>query len=246
MVLRRTVIITVLLYIGFGAYSYSFAQSFQADSATYSTTAKDLIKHFETSISYQSEIYNGVEYTLQPPGNRGTFYFLDKNYTTPSLIRYNDTWYKNVPVLYDVHLGQMVALANNFLFVLQPENVNDIFLWAHHFINYRPGNPDKLEPGYYDALYEGRSQVLVKRTNIIEEHIVPPQVAENWYVNKTQVYIRKGSAYVPVDGQGGILGVFGNRKKEVSRYLSDNKIKYKTDPEIFAAKAAAYYDKLNN
>src|SRR6201996_4305490 len=138
----------------------SSAQNAQEDTLLYSSTAKRVIDYFNTSIAEQSEIYNGAKYELYPPANKGTFYFLDKNFCVPSLIRYNGTWFKNIPVLYDVHNDAMISVNNNNLFVLHPERTSDIYLLDHHFIYLNTKSAVDLAPGFYDLLYDGKSQVL--------------------------------------------------------------------------------------
>ncbi len=112
----------------------SSAQNVPEDTLLYSNSAKLVIDYFNTSIAEQSEIYNGAKYELYPPANKGTFYFLDKNYCVPSLIRYNGAWFKNIPVLYDVYNDAMISVNGNNLFVLDAERTSDIYLLDHHFI----------------------------------------------------------------------------------------------------------------
>src|ERR1700743_2125384 len=96
----------------------SSAQNLQPDSLLYSSTAKHIIDYFNVSIADESEIYNGAKHELHPPANKGTFYFEDKNYCVPSLVRFNGRWYKNIPVLYDVRNDVMVSSKGDNLYVL--------------------------------------------------------------------------------------------------------------------------------
>src|SRR5258708_9192913 len=104
----------------------SSAQNMPEDTLLYSSTAKQVIDYFNTTIAEQSEIYNGAKYELYPPANKGTFYFQDKNYCIPGLIRYNGIWFKNIPVLYDVHNYAMISVNDNNLFILNAYRTSDI------------------------------------------------------------------------------------------------------------------------
>jgi hypothetical protein len=220
----------------------SSAQNAPADTLLYSSTARRVIDYFNTSIAEQSEIYNGAKYELYPPANKGTFYFLDKNYCVPSLIRYNGTWFKNIPVLYDVHNDAMIAVNGNNLFVLDAERTSDIYLLDHHFIYLNTKSPDDLASGFYDLLYEGKSQVLVKRTKLVDES----KTTEIVYEDKTAIYVKKENKYLPVSGKGALMDIFKSKRKELNQYLKSNKIKYGKDEEGAVARLASYYDQISN
>jgi hypothetical protein len=220
----------------------SSAQNASGDTLLYSSTAKQVIDYFNTSIAEQSEIYNGARYELYPPANKGTFYFKDKNYCIPSLIRYNGTWFKNIPVLYDVHNDAMISVNGNNLFVLDAERTTDIYLLEHHFIYLNTKSPDDLTPGFYDLLYDGKSQVLVKRTKLIDES----KSTEIVYEDKAAIYVKKDNKYLPVSSKGALMDIFKNKSKELNQYLKSNKIKYNKDEEGAVARLASYYDQISN
>src|ERR1700761_4395429 len=213
--------LALTVFLGFSVLMSS-AQNVPEDTLLYSSTAKRVIDYFNTSIAEQSEIYNGAKYELFPPANKGTFYFLDKNYCVPGLIRYNGTWFKNIPVLYDVHNDAMISVNGNNLFVLDAERTSDVYLLEHHFIYLNTKNPDDLAPGFYDLLYDGKSQVLVKRTKLVDES----KTTEIVYEDKTAIYVKKDSKYLPVSSKGALMDIFKDKSKELNQYLKSNKIKY--------------------
>ncbi len=233
--------LALAIFLGLTVFK-SLAQNAPEDTLLYSSTAKQVIDYFNTSIAEQSEIYNGARYELYPPANKGTFYFKDKNYCIPSLIRYNGTWFKNIPVLYDVHNDAMISVNGNNLFVLDAERTSDIYLLEHHFIYLNTKSPDDLTPGFYDLLYDGKSQVLVKRTKLIDES----KSTEIVYEDKTAIYVKKDNKYLPVGSKGALMDIFKNKSKELNQYLKSNKIKYNKDEEGAVARLATYYDQINN
>ena len=217
------------------------AQNLPPDSLRYSDAAKQVIGQFKTTIADQSELYNGAQYELYPPANKGTFYFLDKNYCVPSLIHYNDTWYKNIPILYDVHNDVMVSIADNNLYAMRSEKVSDVYLLDHHFI-YKDADPlNNLPAGFYDLLYGGRSAVLVKRAKKVDES----KATEIIYEDITDIYVKKGDKYFPVSSKGSVMDVFKDKNRELNQYLKDNKIKFNKDREGAITRLARYYDQIN-
>jgi len=225
---------------------YCCGQNAHTNTPTYNGPAEEVLNYFNNAIGGQSEVYNGVVYTLWPSATKGTFYFQDKNSLTPSTIKYNGTWYKNIPVLYDIYHDQMVSAADDRLFVLIPENLQEVYLNGHHFINIGPSSSAGLVQGYYDEMYDGPSQVLVKRAKAIEELVIPPQTPETWYVDKVQVFIKKGNNYTHISSRNALLRLFSDKRKELEQYLNDNKLDYTANPENTIARAALYYDQLNH
>jgi hypothetical protein len=222
------------------------AQNLQPDSLLYSRAAAQAIDYFNNVIANESEIYNGAVYEFYPPANKGSFYFQDKNYCIPGLIRYNSNWYKNIPILYDIYNDIMVSTLNNNLFILNTEKISDVYLLNHHFTYINNQSQDNLTPGFYDVIYNGKSQVLIKRIKFINDHVVRSQVLETFYEDQSNTYIKKGDKYYQVDSKHSFLETFKDKKKDLNRYMNDNKIDYKKDKEGAVAKLAAYYDSINN
>ncbi|HJP64416.1 MAG TPA: hypothetical protein VJ844_13310 [Mucilaginibacter sp.] len=230
-----------LSFILFGSVAFDVAaQPSPPDSIKYSKQANQVINYFTTAAGSQAEFVNGIQYILAPPANKGTHYFRDKNYCVPSLIRFNNTWYKDVPVLYDVFNDEMISFSGNDLFVLNTEKVSDVYLLDHHFVHLSTG----LAPGFYDLLYDGKSQVLAKRTKFSDDEIIQSQTVKFILEDRSALFVKKGDKYYPITGKGSLTNVFADRKKEINQYIRDHKLDYKTDKEGMAAAVAAYYDQL--
>jgi hypothetical protein len=225
--------------------SRSQAQTTRPDTMLYSNAARDVIRTFNAAIGDQSEIYNGAEYKLYPPAYKGSPYFQDENHGTPSLILYNGTWYKNVPVLYDVLNDEMIGFLNDNMFVFRTDKLSQVYLSDHHFIYLDAGKGNSLQPGFYDELYNGKTQVLVKRIRTVQSS-VSQQTVEVVYETKDIIYIRKGNSYQAVSSKGSVMDVMKDKKKQLNQYLGDNKIRYNSDREASIAKLAGYYDQISN
>lgn len=226
--------------------SRCFSQKLTAVKEDSITQESGIIDYFNSVIAQQSEIYNGKEYRLSPPATKGTFYFQDKATLTPALIRYNGTWYKNVPLIYDVHQGEMISSIDNVLFAMVEEKLSDVYLSGHHFINLQKNDfQGNMLPGFYDLLYNGASKVLAKRTKLIEEHLIPPQSRETYYLDKSEFYIKKGTEYLQVSSKNNIVKIFSEQKKGIINYIDQNKLDFRKDPESAIIKVTAYYDQLS-
>lgn len=217
-----------------------FAQA-PVDSS-YSKPAAEVINYFNLAVDGQSELYNGPAYSLMPPANQGSYYFADQNYPSLATIRFNHTWHKNIPVLYDVYHDQMVTYMGEQLFVLESERLSDVFLPDHHFVFVdQPG----IAAGFYEELYGGNTRLLVKRTKIVNEEVVPPQGSRTVIEDKSVLYVRKANRYAVVNSKGDLINALADKKKALNQFIRENKIDFGTDKEKAAVAVAAYYDQLN-
>jgi len=223
----------------------SNAQNASYDSLKYSAAAVQAITRYNAVIDGQSEIYNGVQYHLYPPAYKGSAYFQDRAMCMPAIVRYNGTWYKNVPVLYDMYTDEMVSELNDSLYTLRADRISAIYLYGHHFVYLKSPESKNLPAGYYDQLYGGRSSVLVKRARAVQNRVTQ-QTVEVMYENQDVIYIKKGDKYMPVSSKGSVLNVFKDKSKQLKQYLGDNKVTYKKDKEASVVKLAAYYDQISN
>lgn len=217
-----------------------------AQDTLFSTRAEmQVVDIYNKTIGDQSEIYNGPQYNPPPKAYRGSPYFLDSASLQPANIRYNGTWYKEVPILYDVFNDLMVSVSHGILYSVRSEKLSDILIAGHHFI-YLPESKDwKLTTGYYDQLYEGPSEVLVKRKRGVV-NTVDQQSIQVIYEVDDEIYIKKGSDYLPVNNKQSVLSVFKNKSKDLKDYMSANKISFRKDKEHSIARLAAYYDQINH
>jgi len=200
---------------------------------------------YNKTIGDQSEIYNGPQYNPLPKAYRGSPYFLDTASLQPANIRYNGTWYKEIPILYDVYNDLMVSVSHSIFYSVRSTKLSDVFVAGHHFINLPESKGLKLATGYYDELYGGQSQVLVKRKRGVVKRVEQQSVLVI-YEDDDVIYIKKGSDYLPVNSKQSVFDVFKNKSKQLKDYISANKISFRKDKEHAISQLATYYDQINH
>jgi len=215
------------------------------DTLLYTKAAINVIDSYNKTIGDQSEIYNGPQYNLLPKAYKGSPYFLDTAFLQPANIRYNGTWYKQIPILYDVYNDLMVSVSHSVLYSVRSEKLSDVYLPGHHFIYLAESKDLKIAPGYYDQLYDGQSEVLVKRKRGVVKR-VDQQAVQVIYEADDVIYIKAGADYLPVSSKQSVLSVFKSKTKQLKEYMSANKISYRKDKEHSIALLAAYYDQISH
>jgi hypothetical protein len=227
----------------------SFSQTTAVDSSAQPNALNNTLTFFYASIGKQSPLYNGTEYTFYDPTITGNAYYSDVKAFTPGSVTYNGIVFNQVPMLYDLYSDQVVVLLyNNFTkFALITEKVTSFDFLKHHFVNINAdtlANNTEIKSGYYDELYNGRSQVLAKRSKNIQT--TAGQASIESYFNSTKsYYLRKNNIYYSITSKGTMLDVLKDKKKQLQQYIKANQINFRKDPEDAMVKIAFYYDQLS-
>jgi hypothetical protein len=226
----------------------SLAQTIPGDS-TQKEAFNNAVTLFNASIGEESGLYNGPEYYFYDPTIKGNAYFMDINAFTPGSVYYDRAIYKNVPMLYDLYSDQVAVLLYNHFskFSLLKERVKSFDFLDHHFVNINAdtvnGKSD-IKSGFYDELYLGKSEVLVKRSKSIQTNTGGTLGAERYFSPSKDFYFRRNNVYYSISGQGSLLNVLKDKKKELQQYIKANQIKFRSNPEEAMVKIATYYDHL--
>lgn len=202
------------------------------------------ISLYQETIKDDSFLDEGREYIGYTNKIGGHAFFEVSNWETGKIF-YKGQLYKNVPLLYDLADEEVVVrqYSNPFKIKLFKEEVSYFSLRDHHFVRIKASDA-KGKPmvvGFYDRIYGGETQVLVKRKKNLEEK-VDGTVLIRRFVQENQVYIQKEGGYYPVKRKGSVLRVLKDQKKEIRRYLKKNQIFFRKDPESTIVKMVEFYD----
>jgi len=227
-----------------------FGQVAPVDSSSQQNALNNTVSLFYSSIGKQSPLYNGIEYNFYDPAIKGNAYYADMNAFTAGSVFYDNIHFKGVPMLYDIYDDQVVVLLYNHFtkFCLIKDKVNSFDFLDHHFVRIDTvtflNNP-VIKPGFYDELYVGHLQVLARHSKNIQTSS-SGQTSESYFNYTKDYFIRKNNIYYSFSGQGALLDILKDKKKEIKKYLKENDIRYHTNPEEAMVKIASYYDHLTN
>jgi hypothetical protein len=250
--MRKPIYLSMMMCLACAVISKkSFAQVARTDSSSQQNALNNTLTLFYSSIGDQSPLYNGPEYYFYDPLIKGNAYFADVNAFAPGSVFYDGLFFNGVPMLYDLYTDKVVVLLYNHFskFSLIQERVKSFDFLNHHFINI---NADTLninsiiKSGFYDELYNGKSQVLVKRSKNIQTTTGGQAGPESYFNPSIDYYLRKSNTYYSFSSQGSMLSILKDKKKELQQYIRANQIKFRKDPEEAMVKIASYYDHLTN
>lgn len=248
--MRKIVYLSVILYfisIIISKKSLAQTQVIRSDSSSQQNARNNAVTLLYSSLGNQAEIYNGTEYFFYDPSIKGNAYFSDINAFTPGSVYYDGIYYDGVPMLYDLYVDQVVVLLYNHLskYSLNKERVASFDLTNHHFINIKSdiiSEKAGLKSGFYDQLYSGKTEILVKREKAIQTNIS----AESTFLDATKWFIRKNNIFYSFGNKAALLNLLKDKKKELERYINTNQIEFRDNPEGAMVKIVSFYDHLTN
>jgi hypothetical protein len=208
---------------------------------------ENTIASYNKAIGQHSQLYRGAIYEYYDPIRSGSPYFKDSIGFTNGSILYYGIHYKNVPLIYDQYLKQVVTLLhNNYskLFLMN-EGISAFDMYGHHFIRLLPDElNNKMDAEFYDELYNSsKLQLLVKR---VKKRQIESLTSKIVFYPSDTYYIKKGATYKSVKTKGQVLDVLNDKKQELKKYLKDNHIDYSDNKEQAMVMLLTYYDSITN
>lgn len=236
--------LSLFIVIYFCANNIVFSQSINHDPLKQVT--ENTITAYQKAIGAQSKLYRGLGFEFYDVTSKSSPYFKDSIAFTNGSVTYDGAVYKNIPLLYDLHKQLVVTyLYNNITKIsLLNDYVTEFDVRGHHFINYKPDSVNrKMDAGYYDVIYNGKRQLLARRTKSRQEE---SQTLMKIFIPSTDYYIKMGDKYIAVNSKSKLLDLLKDKKNELKKYISSANIDFSEDKEKSILKTVTYYDQISN
>jgi len=235
-------LITMLFFANF-----SYSQSLQKDSLSDLKIKKaiDLYNHFSAD---NAPVYNGRQYIYLTYKMEGDPYFISGDFSK-GWVNYSGRKYDSVPLMYDLARNQLVILSPNKIspIILENDFIDSFSLHEHHFIKLLQDYKQNLyNTGFYDLLYNGQIQLLVKRAKNIDEQIKGDAVVRIFYP-KDRYYLHKDSLYYLVSNKKDVLHLFKDKAHDIKKYMRKHHLKLRRKNfEEPMVKVTEFYDQLTH
>jgi len=236
----------VLIFVILVAFrTKGVTQSLSVDS-TASSGVKNALALYNQSLTDQLHLYNGREYKDYVQAFEvGQPYFLQPAWSTGT-INYDGNTYKDVSMLYNVITDEVIIRNYNAVskIQLQKQKIKSFSFLGHSFFNILKDSllTSNLDPGFYDVLATGGITLLAKRTKNMQTDI--RQKVEYKIYSKDHFYLKKDNTYIPIRTKKTFLEQLGDKKKEMQKYMRQNKFRFRADKENVMTKVVKYYNQL--
>jgi hypothetical protein len=161
-------------------------------------------------------------------------------------VAFNGRRFENLDLLYDINNDELILKVDSYPVIILNKEMVDSFNLVFENRNYRVINAgtdsSSVLKGYINVLYDGPSALYVKYTKTFQPLAVDGRY--DLFFTDNSAYLRKGEEIVPLTGKKELLGLLGDKKKEIRHYLRSSGLKLKQkDPETFVP-ILRYYDRI--
>ncbi len=213
-----------------------------------SLALKQLINASDKNYGPSDLLNLGEIYRPERSNAGGNPFFLNEDRLT--LIDVKGYVFKNVRARYNLESDQLILLAGldsgATVRITAKENwVTSFSFNNYHFVNMAQFLPALHLSGYFELVYSGKMSLFIKRkkTFINTYNDVTPY---GFYSEiKTSFYISDKVNFIAVKNKKAFLKLYPNNKKEIKKYLKDNKIKFTKSSNEQLTKLMRFCDELS-
>lgn len=215
-----------------------------------STVAKNSIGSpltlYQSATQFSPHLYNGPRYHIYDSRSKEHQFFESEDWQKGSVF-YDGQLYRDISLLYDIFKGYVVVYhpERSGLVQLQSERVREFTLTDKRFIKIEK-NEEKgvdIPTGFYQLLYDGKTQVLARRVKERQEQIENNKVTV-YFPPKNFFYIKKDGVYHIIRSKKAALALFSDQKSALRKSLRENRINYRKSRYLALVQMATQYDKL--
>ena len=203
---------------------------------------------------------HAVEY-LSIAGNQSTLYYGNEQEIYPHLhhpylksaryvrsgLSYCGILYPDVQLRLDWHRNELIVLAPNFInnIVLSPEHVDYAELHDLHIIYYHnDGLPGSPSTGYYILRYSGICKVFENQPVSVTVKNIHNRSLDQYHLTNS-FYLYKDDIYHVIQKRSGLYKVLHPYKRELKRFASNNRLRFRKDKGNFIAMTVREYERLS-
>lgn len=206
----------------------------------------DPIKAYKAATQFSQNLYNGRIYFLYDHRSEEHQFFNDREWNYGS-VGFDGQRFDSVQLKLDVYKQELlVHHLNGDHMILQPEKVMDFIMAGHHFKRLVSGKDidEKMPTGFYDIVYNGKSQLLVFRKKDRQEKIEDRKIIA-LYPIKDSYYIYHNGVFKQVRSKKSVLALFPRNERSLKRSLRAKQFSYRKNREEGILTMVQQFDQNN-
>lgn len=193
-----------------------------------------------------ARLVSGTEYLDYTPSNTiGNQFFLN-NTAQPGSVYYDERYFTDVPLLYDLKLDQLILAdtVHNVKLRLINERVAFFQLDGRHFVRVQADSAAEAPNGFYQVLLDGHVRLLARRSKKVAEEIVQQHLSFI-YKETSRLFTQQNGKLTEITKLGSLLTVLADHKPELQKFVRSNKLKFSgSERELSATRLVDYYNTL--
>jgi hypothetical protein len=202
---------------------------------------------YQNSVELGSHLYNGTEYLNYDLHYITGHQFFLKDKEMPADIHYAGVWYTQVPLLYDIHLDQLVLThpTSGLQFKLANDKVQSFTLGSAAFVRLQKDSlaagPGKT--GFYQVLVDGKVQALARRYKDLQERATREGMTGE-FRDLSRFFLLRDNTLIPVRTKKDVYRALPDRRKELQQFAGSKKLRFGPSREASLAALTRFYNDL--
>jgi hypothetical protein len=194
-----------------------------------------------------SRLFNGYEYIRNGIPAKGFPFFASDSLERGSLC-YDGILYPEIPLEYDLVQDKVIIhdLAGKALISLISEKVGYFTIGTHRFryVEATSTMEDAPGPGFYEVLYVSGPLTLFARH---EKQLQFPTSSNDQarYYATSHYFLNTNDRFYRVDGIDALVKALQDKRDALKKYIRENKIHFKKQPEAALIQVTAYYRQIS-
>ena len=249
----KIAVVTFAIWLGMlvlGPLAFGQAAASASGATVPAATAASFQQRYNDTFIGHPELLSGteyVDYTRRYHQRKGFPFFLLADPQQGS-VYYNDHYFGNQHLTYDVVLDQLVLEypGTPFRLRLVNEKVRAFALNNHQFVRLVADSTAGtiIRTGFYEVLTEGPVRVLARRAKRLQEQLGQAHIDVE-FIPTDKLFLKKNGQYYALNKKTALLRLLADRNKEVQKYVQAHKLKFqKKRFEASAVELARYYNGL--
>jgi len=253
-----TSIILVIKYSGSNILSQntnysSFENSYGITADSLKNLQKKYIRNNSKSLRNKFDILNGTEYKIYFNLNY-SHPFLFTKHPNPASIIINGQQINDLRLNYDTYKDELVYnsrldFENYYSLIISLNkdiidgfilNINNKDLEFKKLV-FTDSIYQNMQNGFYEILYDYKSSFIIKHKSELKE-----VESIDTYNYKPEKYIKINKAYLNIKGRRSFLKAFGNKSKEIKKFLKSSGILFRRATNEQIVNVLKYYDSIRN
>jgi hypothetical protein len=212
---------------------------------------KDAILFYQQSLGNNAAIFPGIAYSYNKSNINGNPFFHSFNWHTGDIHIY-DRIYFEVEIKLDIYNDVLLLNHKNSENVKQAMVIRDnslmgVFFLDRYFICVTTLSANKLHimEGFYELVYHDKSTVLIKHRKSIERKLKYGTEPYEEFVMTADIYLIANDKASMINSKNALYKALYKHKKEIKRFIKDNRIKYSKQNLESITMIVRFYDSLD-
>ena len=174
--------------------------------------------------------------------------YLDTDAFRKGTLSYDGVVYPDVMIRLNQNQEELIVLSpdKRFATIVPRDRVGYASIDSLYICYGKPesANGQVLPEGYYVRLHNQDCQVWKRELFLLNSNI-KDMTLEYFFEKKSKYYIYKDHIYYPVNNKRSVLKLFMSKKKELRKFIRQQGLNFRNDPDRSIVAVTDYYESLN-